>query len=163
MSSGWARLAAALLLFSYLSGCEREKRDFKTPPPSHPAGDHYQRNAYDVAQGKQLYENMNCVGCHAHGGGGIGPAFTDTHWIYGGSIQQIYSTIHDGRTNGMPAWKNRLTDQQIWQLAAYVRSFGRYVRKDVATSRDDAMQYGKAESRRPRATPQSSTGKSPPP
>ena len=39
--------------------------------------------------------------------------------------------------------KHRLTDQQIWQLAAYVRSMGRYVRKDVAPSRDDALNSGK--------------------
>jgi len=77
----------------------------------------------------------------------------DSHWIYGGSIQQIYYSIRDGRKNGMPAWKHRLTDQQIWQLAAYVRSMGRYVRKDVAPSRDDALNSGRAESRRPRSTP----------
>ena len=152
MSSVCARVLIVLALFA-ASGCEREKRDFTTPPPSRPAGDHYQRDAYDVAQGKQLYEYMNCVGCHAHGGGGIGPALTDRNWIYGGSIQQIYSTIRDGRRNGMPAWKNRLTNQQIWQVAAYVRSLGRYVRKDVAPSRDDSLQWGNAESRRPRSTP----------
>jgi cytochrome c oxidase cbb3-type subunit 3 len=163
MSSACARLVAVFIVIGGLSGCEREKRDFHTPPAGNPPGDHYQRDAYDVAQGKQLFTFMNCVGCHAHGGGAIGPAFTDRRWIYGGSIQQIYSSIRDGRKNGMPAWKNRLTDQQIWQVAAYVRSIGRYVRKDVAPSRDDAMQYGKAESRRPRTTPLPPTGKSPPP
>src|SRR3954469_13336264 len=147
------RLMAVLILGCSLYACEREKRDFQTPAPGQPVGDHYQRDAYDVAQGKQLYENMNCVGCHAHGGGGIGPALLDPQWIYGGKIQQIYSTIRDGRRNGMPAWKYRLTDQQIWQLAAYVRSMGRYVRKDVAPSRDDAMQSGKAENRLPRSVP----------
>jgi cytochrome c oxidase cbb3-type subunit III len=153
MSFACARLLLIALLGIALSGCEREKRDFHSPPPGQPAGDHYQRDAYDVAQGKQLYQYMNCVGCHAHGGGGIGPALTDARWIYGGKIQQIHATIRDGRRNGMPAWKNRLTDQQIWQLAAYVRSMGRYVRKDVAPSRDDALQSGKAESRRPRSAP----------
>jgi cytochrome c oxidase cbb3-type subunit 3 len=153
MSSAYAKRMIVLFILFAAAACEREKRDFNTPPPSHPAGDHYQRDAYDVAQGKQLYEYMNCVGCHAHGGGGIGSALTDRHWIYGGSIQQIYSTVRDGRRNGMPAWKNRLTDQQIWQVAAYVRSLGRYVRKDVAPSRDDSLQWGKAESRRPRSTP----------
>jgi cytochrome c oxidase cbb3-type subunit 3 len=153
MSSACAKLLLVLAMMGGLSGCEREKRDFETPPRGQPPGDHYQRDAYDVAQGKQLYQYMNCVGCHAHGGGGIGPALLDSLWIYGGSIQQIYSSIRDGRRNGMPEWKNRLTDQQIWQLAAYVRSMGRYVRKDVAPSRDDALQSGKAESRRPRSTP----------
>jgi cytochrome c oxidase cbb3-type subunit 3 len=152
MSFAFARSVAVLALAgALLGGCEREKRDFHTPPAGSPPGDHYQRDAYDVAQGKRLFDWMNCSGCHSHGGGGIGPALMDDKWIYGGKIQQIYRTIHDGRSNGMPAWKNRMTEQQIWQVAAYVRSMGRYVRKDVAPSRDDAMQSGKAESRRERA------------
>jgi cytochrome c oxidase cbb3-type subunit 3 len=143
-----ALFAAAGLL---LAACEREQRDFHKPFPGNPPGDHYQRDAYDVAQGKRLFHWMNCVGCHSNGGGGMGPALMDDRWIYGGKIQQIYSSIHDGRRNGMPAWKNRMTDQEIWQVAAYVRSMGRYVRKDVAPGRDDAIQAGKAESRRERA------------
>lgn len=150
MSSAFLKMLPLLLL---LAACEREQRDFHTPPPSDPPGDHYQQSAFDVAQGKRLYTWMNCVGCHSHGGGGMGPALMDDDWIYGGSIQQIYSSIRDGRTKGMPAWKHRLTDQQIWQLAAYVRSMPRYVRKDVAPSRDDAMNSGKAENRRLRSTP----------
>lgn len=153
MSSAWTKLALVALVGMTLGSCEREKRDFHTPPPSKPVGEHYERDAYDVAQGKRLFTWMNCTGCHAHGGGAIGPALMDSHWIYGGKIQQIYRSIRDGRRNGMPAWKNRLTDQQMWQLAAYVRSMGRYVRKDVAPSRDDAMNSGKAESRRPRTAP----------
>jgi cytochrome c oxidase cbb3-type subunit 3 len=150
MSSAFAKVVGLAIL---LAACEREQRDFHTPQPSEPPGDHYQRSAYDVQQGKRLFSWMNCTGCHAHGGGSIGPALMDAGWIYGGSIQQIYSSIRDGRRNGMPAWKHRLTDQQIWQLAAYVRSMGRYVRKDVAPSRDDSLNSVKAENRRPRATP----------
>jgi len=152
MSSAFAKVLPLVLVLA-VSACEREQRDFHTPPPSDPPGDHYQRDAFDVQQGKRLFSWMNCTGCHAHGGGAIGPALMDAQWIYGGSIQQIYSSIRDGRRNGMPAWKHRLTDQQIWQLAAYVRSMGRYVRKDVAPSRDDALNTGRAESRRPRGTP----------
>lgn len=145
-------LAASLLL---LAGCEREQRDFHTPRQDARApGEHYEHDAWDVAQGKQLFQWMNCTGCHSHGGGGMGPALSDDRWIYGGKLQQIYSSIRDGRPNGMPAWRARMTDQQIWQLAAYVRSMGRYVSKDVAPSRDDAMMSGPAESRRPRSAPQ---------
>jgi cytochrome c oxidase cbb3-type subunit 3 len=145
-------VAAASLL---ISACEREQRDFHKPASMRggAAGDHYQRDAYDVAQGKRLFNWMNCVGCHSHGGGGMGPALMDNRWLYGGKIQQIYSSIRDGRKNGMPSWRYRMTDQEIWQVAAYVRSMGRNVRKDVAPSRDDAMQSGKAESRRPRQSP----------
>jgi cytochrome c oxidase cbb3-type subunit 3 len=144
-----------LLPLLLLAACEREQRDFHTPPrDSRAPGERYERDAWDVAQGKQLFGQMNCTGCHSHGGGGMGPALSDDRWIYGGKLQQIYSTIRDGRPNGMPAWRARLTDQQIWQLAAFVRSMGRYVRKDVAPSRDDSMMSGKAESRRPRSAPQ---------
>ena len=143
-----------LLILLLLAGCEREQRDFHTPHQDAGApGEHYERDAWDVAQGKQLFQWMNCTGCHSHGGGGMGPALSDDRWIYGGKLQQIYSSIRDGRPNGMPAWRTRLTDQQIWQLAAYVRSMGRYVRKDVAPSRDDAMMSGEAESRRPHSAP----------
>jgi cytochrome c oxidase cbb3-type subunit III len=156
------RRSGVVLAFAavLLAGCQREQRDFQTASPGNPPGDRYQQDAYDVAQGKRLFAWMNCSGCHSHGGGGMGPALMDERWIYGGKIQQIYRSIRDGRRNGMPAWKNRMTDQEIWQVAAFVRSMGRYVRKDVAPSRDDAMQSGKAESRRERA---SAILQSPPP
>src|SRR5689334_2564830 len=43
----------------------------------------YQGNAYALSQGKHLFEWFNCVGCHAHGGGAIGPPLMDADWIYG--------------------------------------------------------------------------------
>ncbi len=70
----------------------------------------------------QLYNQMNCVGCHFNGGGGIGPPLMDTSWTYGGRLDQIYDTIYFGRANGMPAWGGKLTDDQIWKIATYVRS-----------------------------------------
>jgi cytochrome c oxidase cbb3-type subunit 3 len=39
----------------------------------------------------------------------------------------------------MPAWRGKLTDQQAWQLAAYIRALSGNVRKDAAPSRRDAM------------------------
>ena len=69
----------------------------------------YDNNANAIAQGQQLYSQMNCVGCHAHGGGGMGPALMDNEWRYGGRIDQIAATIAEGRPNGMPAWKGKLT------------------------------------------------------
>jgi cytochrome c oxidase cbb3-type subunit 3 len=40
-------------------------------------------SAYEVAQGKLFYRWFNCAGCHAQGGGAIGPALMDDKWIYG--------------------------------------------------------------------------------
>jgi cytochrome c oxidase cbb3-type subunit 3 len=82
----------------------------------------YYDNAQAVATGKLLYNQFNCVGCHFNGGGGIGPALMDDVWIYGGRLDQIYDSIYQGRPNGMPAWRGKITDEQMWQIAAYVRS-----------------------------------------
>jgi cytochrome c oxidase cbb3-type subunit III len=82
---------------------------------------------------------MNCVGCHSHGGGGMGPALMDDEWRYGGRIDQIAASIAEGRPNGMPAWRNKLTDQQIWQLAAYVRTLSGQAPKDAVSARADEV------------------------
>lgn len=82
----------------------------------------YYGNAAAVVDGMRLYNRMNCAGCHFNGGGGIGPPLMDDKWIYGGRLDQIYGTIYFGRANGMPAWGGKLTDDQIWKIAAYVRS-----------------------------------------
>jgi cytochrome c oxidase cbb3-type subunit 3 len=75
-----------------------------------------------IAAGKQLFAAMNCNGCHFNGGGGIGPPLMDNIWIYGDSIENIAATIREGRPNGMPSFRGFLPEQQIWQVAAYVRS-----------------------------------------
>src|SRR5205085_12150772 len=43
----------------------------------------YEETAYSLSEGKQLYAQFNCVGCHAHGGGGMGVPLMDDQWIYG--------------------------------------------------------------------------------
>ena len=77
-----------------------------------------------IAAGQQLYSAMNCVGCHANGGGGMGPPLMDDTWIYGSALEQIFSSIREGRPNGMPSFRGRLPDEQIWQIAAFVKSLG---------------------------------------
>jgi cytochrome c oxidase cbb3-type subunit 3 len=67
---------------------------------------------------------MNCGGCHSHGGGGMGPPLTkpQKEWIYGDSIENIVSTVREGRPKGMPSFRGKLPDDQIWEIAAYVHS-----------------------------------------
>jgi cytochrome c oxidase cbb3-type subunit 3 len=52
----------------------------------------------------------------------MGPDLMDDVWIYGSRLEQIHQTLVEGRPNGMPSWGNKVPDQQLWQLAAYVRS-----------------------------------------
>ena len=123
-----------------------------SPPPLDPRAKLYDNNANAIAQGQQLFSQMNCVGCHSHGGGGMGPALMDDQWRYGGRIDQIASSIAEGRPNGMPAWGSKLTSDQIWDLAAYVRSLSGQPSKDAVSSRAESMSA---------ATPQSLTPREP--
>ena len=108
-------------------------------PPT-PEVSPFQENAYGMAEGKRLFTQMNCVGCHGHGGGGMGPPLMDDEWIYGSEPENIFATIVQGRPNGMPSFGGKIATNQIWQLAAYVRSMSGLVRKDVAPGRADALQ-----------------------
>ena len=110
-----------------------------TPPPLDARAKLFDNNANAIAQGQQLYSQMNCVGCHSHGGGGMGPPLMDDEWRYGGRIDQIAATIAEGRPNGMPAWGGKLTNDQIWQLAAYVRTLSGQPSKDAVSSRSESM------------------------
>lgn len=116
-----------------------------------PAG--FEENAYAVTQGKRWYRWFNCNGCHAQGGGDSGPPLMDGHWRYGGSAAQIVATLRQGRPNGMPAFEGRMTDEQLWQLAAYVRSMSGQLRTDVAPGRSDGLSGPLPEQRRDDETP----------
>jgi cytochrome c oxidase cbb3-type subunit 3 len=78
-----------------------------------------------IAGGKRLFVQMNCAGCHGYDlTGGMGPDLTDNYWRYGGSPGAIYRSISSGHPQGMPAWGRALPPDQIWQLVAYIQSYG---------------------------------------
>ena len=166
-----ASLAVAASAALLVSGCDREEHhsrakpvgetiDAGAAPPtiypgnSAPPGVDYRARLYDnnanaISRGQQLYNQMNCVGCHSHGGGGMGPPLMDDQWRYGSSIEQIAATIAEGRPNGMPSWRGKLTEDQIYQIAAYVRSLSGLPSKDAVSSRADAMSAGTPQSLTP--------------
>lgn len=113
-----------------------------------PRGSSDAKNAWAVSDGMRLYQWMNCVGCHANGGGGMGPPLMDARWLYGGEPGDIFRSIAQGRVNGMPAYGGRLTEQQIWHLVAYVRSLSANVPLDVRPGRADALAVKPPESLR---------------
>ena len=76
-----------------------------------------------LAEGRRFFVSYNCAGCHGdHGGGGMGPSLRDRVWLYGGSHASVANSIAAGRSFGMPAWRKMLTDAQIWQITAYLKS-----------------------------------------
>jgi cytochrome c oxidase cbb3-type subunit 3 len=80
-------------------------------------------NPVALQDGRRLFNWYNCSGCHGgHGGGGMGPSLRDQTWIYGDRDDQIFDSIAEGRSKGMPAWGTKIPQDQIWQLVAYIKS-----------------------------------------
>ena len=107
----------------------------------------YDDNAWAISDGKRLFDWMNCSGCHGHGGGGIGPALMDGSWLYGsGDPQSIYVSIVEGRPNGMPSYRGRLGEADVWKLVAYVRTLSGRANHMAASGRNESLRYKKPES-----------------
>jgi cytochrome c oxidase cbb3-type subunit III len=104
-----------------------------------PFSQQYVINAQAQSDGQVLYEVMNCSGCHAHGGGGMGPPLLDKKWFYGSDPQAVYISIVEGRPNGMPSYRGRIPDYQIWEIVGYVRSLSGLASKNAASGREDHM------------------------
>lgn len=156
-----------------LVGCQREERELRLDPPVAAAFDQvalmpngisgappqiyfqlgrpYESNAYNLSEGKRLYGWFGCQACHGDGQGGVGPAFLDGWWLYGPEMVSVFASIRDGRPHGMPPFRDKLTTEQIWQLAGYVRTIGAYSALTAAPGRNDAKQTRPAENRAPAA------------
>jgi cytochrome c oxidase cbb3-type subunit 3 len=108
----------------------------------------FHNNAWGMAEGKRLYSTYNCAGCHANGGGGMGPPLMDDRWIYGSAPANIYQTIVEGRPNGMPSFRGRIPSAQVWMIVAYVESMSGQAPIDVMPGRADHMRYSTPENAR---------------
>jgi len=111
-----------------------------------------------VSEGKRLFSQYNCSGCHANGGGGIGPPLMDQGWIYGSEPANIFATIMQGRPNGMPSFRNRIPEYQGWEIVAYVRSLSGQLPSDVAPARGDDAYFKPSEQSMPNQKPTGITG-----
>jgi cytochrome c oxidase cbb3-type subunit 3 len=168
MRKGVGLLAAVLALSS--AGCERESRPVARlggataqsetlsalragPIPPTPGTSPFQQNAWGMSEGKRLFTAYNCTGCHSHGGGGMGPALMDDRWLYGSTPINIFSSIVEGRPNGMPSWRGRIPDDQVWQLVAYIQSMSGQAPQTAMPGRDDHMRAAAPENNRRALTP----------
>ena len=94
--------------------------------------------------GEQIY-TMRCIGCHGEDGDGLGPAaerlsppprdFTSgqykiTTTVFDEMVPQdedIFRMISDGMPGtSMPGWSDLLSEQTIWNLVAYLKTFAGY-------------------------------------
>jgi len=77
-----------------------------------------------IAQGRETFV-QTCGNCHgAEGDAGKARPFRErVDW----DPQVIHDVIANGRRRGanvMPAWKDSLSDDEIWRITAYIRSLG---------------------------------------
>jgi len=174
-------IAVSALTLLALAGCQREERRFREMPaaaarrnterlvslvPGPYTADirvknPYEYNAFAISEGKRLYVAYNCQGCHWNGGGGMGPPLMDERWIYGSDPENIFATIVEGRPNGMPSFRGKIPEYQVWQLVAFVQSLSGNVPKDAAGGRTDHIQARKQEQSQPDLKPEAEAAQHP--
>jgi putative heme-binding domain-containing protein len=107
-----AALACVMLL-----GAQRRAEPAGPPNP-------FAGNQAAIDEGRSVY-NATCTGCHGPNGtaGEIGPGLAVSGHSYARkSDAQIFDAIRNGIPNTpMPAHAGKLTDDQIWKIAAYIR------------------------------------------
>lgn len=85
------------------------------------------------AAGKKLYQTK-CLGCHGAAGQGNGPRaaglkpppadFTDASMMAEMTDAALFWKISEGaKGTSMPAWKDKLKEDERWQLVRYLRTF----------------------------------------
>ena len=85
--------------------------------------------------GQRLFLN-SCAQCHGSDAGGAKgfPNLTDGDWLYGGSPENIKTTIVNGRGGVMPPFP-QLDSKQIVDVANYVRSLSGLPADDIKVAR----------------------------
>ena len=115
-------LLAALVLVVAIPACGGEEDEQALPEtvegtlPTETGGG---ASEGDAAKGKTIYASAGCGGCHtftpAGSTGTVGPSLDDATIDFEGAVQQI--TNGGG---GMPPFGDRLSDQEIADVAAFV-------------------------------------------
>ncbi|MEA3587078.1 cytochrome-c oxidase, cbb3-type subunit III [Pseudidiomarina sp. 1APP75-27a] len=91
-------------------------------------------DATEIGQRLFLQNCAQCHGSNAMGGKGF-PNLTDDAWLYGGSPEDIKTSLLQGRVGQMPAFSSQFNEQQITELATYVLSLsGRKVDPELAAA-----------------------------
>lgn len=76
-----------------------------------------------LRSGKELF-SQRCAACHGARGSGMGarsgPGLQGSNYLYGNDRDAIFTSIHDGREDGMPAFSSVFTREQIEAVTEYV-------------------------------------------
>jgi mono/diheme cytochrome c family protein len=77
-----------------------------------------------LAQGDQVYQ-ANCVSCHGPDGSGAipqAPKLTNVEFISSYPAAQFFKSVSGGK-GIMPAWQDRLSDEERWAVVERARAF----------------------------------------
>lgn len=132
---GWVLLAGLTL-----GGCDSASES-ALPQPRHPADAVLQERGLDpvqVARGRAVYDR-HCAECHGDQGTGQPgdwrvrnadgsyppPPLDDTAHAWHHPTAVLLESVREGSPPGMgnmPAWKDRLSEQQMQDVVAYIKS-----------------------------------------
>jgi alcohol dehydrogenase (cytochrome c) len=73
-----------------------------------------------IDQGRQIYEE-NCQTCHGRDMAAAGPVVFDLRKFPKDDHARFMNSVLNGKGGGMPAWGDKLSDDEIELLWAYVR------------------------------------------
>jgi cytochrome c(L) len=85
----------------------------------------YTGNPEAIAEGRGLYLQVGCSGCHGvGGGGGMGPVLLDDEWKFGSDDETLVKLIKgEIPEQTMPSvFGKELKEDDVWKILAYVRS-----------------------------------------
>ena len=77
-----------------------------------------------IEEGKKLYIQVGCQGCHGGGGGGgMATSVIDEGWKFGSDDDTLFKLIKGQiPEQTMPTVYNVLPDEQVWKILAFIRS-----------------------------------------
>jgi cytochrome c oxidase cbb3-type subunit III len=92
-------------------------------PPGATLTNPHAGDAAVAKSGAQLFNSMNCDGCHGEDAtGNWAPNLGTGRWRYGGADSEVFSSIFYGRPRGMPAFGGALGPEGVWTLVTYLRT-----------------------------------------
>ncbi len=129
MKVGLIAIAAAVAIVAMVLAMTRS--NWQAPPDAIARPNPIPSSDISIAAGKKIYADR-CASCHGDSGDGKGseaaryatkPAdFADPATIRNATDGEIFWKITVGN-RPMPSFKNRLTEEQRWQVIDYIRTF----------------------------------------
>jgi mono/diheme cytochrome c family protein len=84
----------------------------------------YAGNAEMIAEGRKLYFQVGCQGCHGGGGGGgMAASLIDDSWKFGSDDETLFKLIKGQiPQQTMPVVYSSLPDENVWKMLAFIRT-----------------------------------------